>query len=144
MRKFAEAAERIAATTKKLEKVAIVADYLKSYTPAEASVGALFFSGKPFPAWEETTLQVGGRLLWQAVEELSGKSQDELTAAYRKHGDQGAAAAEVLPQERVGASARTRLGRAHLGAEHDHNGEINAENLGAQEVQAAFRKIAAT
>ena len=34
MRKFAEAAERIAATTKKLEKVAIVADYLKSYTPA--------------------------------------------------------------------------------------------------------------
>src|SRR5580693_5023630 len=144
MRKFAEAAERIAATTKKLEKVAIVADYLKSYTPAEASVGALFFSGKPFPAWEETTLQVGGRLLWQAVEELSGKSQAELTAAYRKHGDLGAAAAEVLPQDRVGASDPARLGLAQLGAEADHYAEINGENLGTQEVQAAFRKIAAT
>ena len=144
MRKFAEAAERIAATTKKLEKVAIVADYLKSYTPAEASVGALFFSGKPFPAWEETTLQVGGRLLWQAVEELSGKSQAELTAAYRKHGDLGAAAAEVLPQDRVGASDPARLGLAQLGAEADHYAEINGEDLGTQEVQAAFRKIAAT
>ena len=144
MRKFAEAAERIAATTKKLEKVAIVADYLKSYAPAEASVGALFFSGKPFPAWEETTLQVGGRLLWQAVEELSGKSQAELTAAYRKQGDLGAAAAEVLPQDRVGASDPARLGLAQLGAEADHYAEINGENLGTQEVQAAFRKIAAT
>ena len=133
MRKFAEAAERVAATTKKLEKVAIVAEYLKSCTPAEASVGALFFSGKPFPAWEETTLQVGGRLLWQAVEELSGKSQAELTAAYRKHGDLGAAAAEVLPQS-----------RAQFGAEADHHSEINGENLGTQEVQAAFRKIATT
>ena len=95
MRKFAEACERIAGTTKKLEKIAIVADYLKSSPPEEASVAAVFLSGRPFPAWEETTLQVGGRLLWQAVEELSGQSAQELTAAYRKHGDLGAAAAEV-------------------------------------------------
>ncbi len=97
MRKFAEACERIAGTTKKLEKIAIVADYLKSSPPEEASVAAIFLSGRPFPVWEETTLQVGGRLLWQVVEELSGKSQQELTAAYRKHGDLGAVAAEVLP-----------------------------------------------
>jgi DNA ligase-1 len=101
MRKFAETAERIAATTKKLEKIAIVAGYFNSRTVNEAAVSAIFLSGRAFPAWEETTLQVGGRLLWRVVAELAGKDEDELADSYRKHGDLGAVAGEVLPA-RVG------------------------------------------
>ncbi len=101
MRQLATACEAIAGTTKKLQKTAIVAEYLKSRTADEAAVSAVFLSGRAFPAWEETTLQVGGALLWRVVEELSGKSQSALTAAYRKHGDLGAVAGEVLP-ERAG------------------------------------------
>src|SRR5581483_1653898 len=97
MLQFAQAAERIAATTKKLEKTAIVAEYLKSRDPENAAISAVFFSGRPFPVWEETTLQVGGSLLWRLVEELSGKNDAELSAAYRRHGDLGAVAGEVLP-----------------------------------------------
>src|SRR6476646_3062719 len=97
MVKLAEACERIAGTTKKLEKIAIVADYLKAGTPEEASIAAVFLSGRPFPVWEETTLQVGGSSLWRIVEELSGKTGEEVTAAYRKLGDLGAVAGAVLP-----------------------------------------------
>jgi DNA ligase 1 len=97
MRTFAQTCERIAATTKKLEKIAVVAEYLKSSPTDEASVAAVFLSGRPFPVWEETTLQVGGVLLWRLVQELSAKSEVELTASYRKLGDLGAVAAEVLP-----------------------------------------------
>src|SRR5438270_354372 len=96
-RKFAETADRIAATTKKLEKTAILADYLKSIPVDEAAVAAVFFSGRPFPVWEETTLQAGGTLLWRIVQELSGKGEADLTAAYRERGDLGAVAAAVLP-----------------------------------------------
>src|SRR5580692_7442752 len=142
MRKFAEACERIAGTTKKLEKIAIVADYLKSSPPEEASVAAVFLSGRPFPAWEETTLQVGGRLLWKVVEELSGKNEEELTAAYRKHGDLGAAAADLL-EARVGTGAPARPVRAKLGSvENDEDSMLN-DGLSAREVQATFRRIAA-
>jgi DNA ligase-1 len=102
MHRLAEACERIAATTKKLEKTAIVADYLKSVTPEEASVSAVFLCGRPFPVFEEATLQVGGSLLWKIVAELSGKSEGELTAVYRRHGDLGAVAAEVLPDPITG------------------------------------------
>ena len=98
MIKFAEACERIAGTTKKLEKTAIVAEYLKSRSLEEAGVAAVFLSGRPFPVWEETTLQVGGSLLWRIVSELSGRSETELTATYRQRGDLGAVAAEVLPR----------------------------------------------
>ncbi len=122
MRKFVEACERIAGTTKKLEKIAIVADYFKSSSVEEASVAAVFLSGSPFPVWEETTLQLGGKLLWQVVEELSGKTGDDLTAAYRKHGDLGAVAAEVLPQSPKLADDSV---------------------LSLPEVQAVFRKMAA-
>jgi DNA ligase-1 len=119
MQQLATACEAIAATTKKLLKTGIVADYLKSRTVDEAAVSAVFLSGRAFPAWEETTLQVGGRSLWQIVAELSGKDEAALTAAYRRHGDLGAVAAEVLP-ERAG------------------------QGLGVLEVEATFRQIAAT
>jgi DNA ligase-1 len=104
MRRFAETADRIAATTKKLEKTAILADYLRSTPVNEAATAAVFFSGRPFPVWEETTLQVGETLLWRVVAELSGRNDAELTAAYRKHGDLGAVAGAVLPDNNVSDS----------------------------------------
>jgi DNA ligase 1 len=94
---FAQTCEEIAATTKKLRKTAIVAEYLKSCITDDAAISAVFLSGRPFPMWEETTLQVGGRLLWRIVAELAEKSEADLTASYRKRGDLGAVAADVLP-----------------------------------------------
>jgi DNA ligase-1 len=94
---FAETCDAIAATTKKLEKTGLVATYLKSIPLSEASVAVIFLSGRPFPSYEEATLQVGGALIWRVVSELSGKSERELTEIYRKHGDTGSVAAEALP-----------------------------------------------
>ena len=115
---MAIAGEAIAGTTKKLLKTGIVADYLKSRTEDEAAVSAVFLSGRAFPAWEETTLQIGGRALWRIVAELAEKSESELTESYRRHGDLGAVAGEVL-SERAG------------------------QGVGVLEVEAAFRQIAA-
>ncbi len=118
MQRLAETCEAIAATTKKLQKTAIVADYFKSRRTDEAAVSAVFLSGRAFPAWEETTLQVGGALLWRVVAEISGQDDAALTAAYRKHGDLGAVAGEVLP-------------------------ERSGQGLSILEVANAFRRIAA-
>src|ERR1700756_443511 len=98
MLQLAQTCERIAGTTKKLEKIATVADYLKSRTIPEAAVSAVFLSGRPFPVWEETTLNVGGASLWAIVAELAGRQEGELTASYRRLGDLGAVAGDVLPE----------------------------------------------
>ena len=118
MRKLAETCEAIAATSKKLLKTGMVADYLKGCSPEEAAVSAVFLSGRAFPAWEETTLQVGGALLWRVVAKLAGKDEAALTTAYRKHGDLGAVAGEVLP-------------------------DGSGQGVGVLEVSRAFREIAA-
>jgi DNA ligase-1 len=98
---FARTCDAIAATTKKLEKTALVAAYfrssLQSSPLSEAAIAAIFLSGRPFPAYEEATLQVGGALLWRVIGELSGKSEHELTEIYRRRGDAGSVAAEALP-----------------------------------------------
>ena len=117
MQRLAEACERIAATTKKLEKTRIVADYFRSCSTEEAAISAVFLSGRPFPVWEETTLQVGGRLLWRVIAELAGQEESALTDAYRKFGDLGAVAGAVLA---------TKPDRT----------------LGVSEVDIAFRRIA--
>jgi DNA ligase-1 len=119
MQRLATACEAISGTTKKLLKTGIVADYLKSRTTDEAAMSAVFLSGRAFPAWEETTLQVGGWSLWQIVAELSGSNEAQLTDAYRRHGDLGAVVGEVLPRR-------------------------SGQGLGVLEVEAAFRQIAAT
>ena len=118
MQRFSTTCEAIAGTTKKLQKTALVAEYLRSRSANEAAVSAVFLSGRPFPAREETTLQVGGRSLWAIVAELAGKEQGELTASYRRLGDLGAVAGDVLPQ---------------------HPGQ----GLGVLQVEAFFRQIAA-
>jgi DNA ligase-1 len=98
MLRFAQTCDAIAATTKKLQKTAVVAEYLKSRTIDESAVSAVFLSGSAFAAWEETTLQIGGSILWRMVAELSGRDEAALTAAYRKYGDLGAVAGEMLAE----------------------------------------------
>src|SRR5277367_1156957 len=96
---FARTCGAIAQTTKKLEKTALVATYLRSLPLSEASIAAIFLSGCPFPSYEEATMQVGGSMLWRVIGELSGKSEHELTEIYRRHGDAGSVAEEALPEK---------------------------------------------
>ena len=106
MQAFATTCEAVTATTKKTEKTRLVAEYFR-LGPEEAAQASVFLSGRAFPAWEERTLQIGGSLLWRAVGEISGKGEVALTAAYRRHGDLGAAAEDVLTVVAPQASALT-------------------------------------
>ncbi len=99
MQRLAELSERIAATTKKTEKVAMLAEYFRGRELPDAAISAVFLAGRTFPAFDERTLQIGGALLWKVVVELSGARDATLTAAYRNRGDLGSAAYDVLQAE---------------------------------------------
>jgi ATP-dependent DNA ligase I len=116
MQAFAQTADAVAATTKKLEKVHLVAEYFRSRPVDKAAQAAVFLSGRAFPAWEDRTLQVGGTLLWRAVGEISGKGEVALTAAYRRHGDLGSAAQDILEHS---ASTKSSLSVTGLASAFD-------------------------
>jgi DNA ligase-1 len=125
---LAELAESLAAEPGRLKKRAAIAEAL--FAAHEASGGddagrlCLYLAGQPFAEADPRKLSVGGALLTRAVKEVSGCSDAELSAAYRRHGDLGAAAAEVW--EREGRGKR----------------EEGRDSLTLQDVEEAFAAIA--
>ncbi len=101
MQDFAKLCQLVSLTTKKLEKVSLVAGYFLAHELQDSALAALFLSGRPFPAYEETTLQIGGTSLWRVVAKLSLATDSAMSAAYRKYGDLGSATEEVLSSSKA-------------------------------------------
>ena len=112
MLRFSQIADSVASTTSKLAKVALVADYLRSLPAEQAAIAAIFFSGRPFAAHNEATLQVGGSLLWRTIADLSSQSERHLSSLYRQHGDAGAVAADALPSKPAAVLSLAEVERA--------------------------------
>lgn len=103
MRRFAQTAEAVAATTKRNEKIALVADYLRSLPVEDAARAAVFLTGRPFPKCEETVLGVGGTLIWRVIQEIARAPDERMKEVYLKHGDLGAAIEEILAARPAGS-----------------------------------------
>lgn len=97
MLRFAQLCEAVAGTTKKLEKRRLVADYFRLQPEQTGSQAAIFLSGDVYPSFSERTLNVGGAIVWRAVQQLTGHSEEDMARAYRRHGDLGAAAHDLWP-----------------------------------------------
>ncbi len=104
--RFAELCQRLAETGSKLEKRALMAEYLRALPIPEAGLAALYLAGVPFPETDGRELKVGGALLSRALAKLSGASQPAMHAAYLRHGDLGGAAADLLQARSVAATLR--------------------------------------
>ena len=98
---LAELAEQMAATVSRLKKRAaiaraIAAAYHTAPQTEDAGLFAMYLAGTPFAESDPRKLNAGGALLSKAVLAVSGASDAALTAAYRRHGDLGAAAFDLL------------------------------------------------
>jgi DNA ligase 1 len=93
---FVELCERLAGTGSKLQKRALMAEYLRELPVPEAGLAALYLAGAPFAETDGRELKVGGALLSRVLAQLSGASQAAMHAAYLRHGDLGGAARDLL------------------------------------------------
>jgi DNA ligase 1 len=94
---FSQLCESIGATSKKTEKVRLVAAFLRSSSIQEASQGALYLCGRVFPRREERILSVGFSLLLRAVANVAKRDPADFSPILQRHGDLGSSAQEVLP-----------------------------------------------
>lgn len=88
---FAQTCAAIAATASKLDKIALVAGYLRGLGDADLAPAARYFTGNPFPQAQERSLAVGGRTIVAAAAHTWGIDDGALSVAYRATGDLGAA-----------------------------------------------------
>jgi DNA ligase 1 len=96
MYRFSQLCESIAATTKKTEKIRLVADYLRASSQENATLAALYLCGRVFPRREERVLSIGFSILLRAVAAMVKKDPRELAPTLRHHGDIGAGAEQIL------------------------------------------------
>jgi len=104
MLRFAQLCESIAATTRKTEKISLVADYFRNVPVDAAALAALYLCGRAFPRREERVLSIGFSILLRAVAKVARKDPASLSAVLRHHGDLGAGAEEILRDHPVRSS----------------------------------------
>ena len=95
---FAECAEAVAATTKKLEKAAILGSYFESLSDTDLTRAARYFAGHQFASTDARTTNVGGSIISSALSEATGFSPEDLYPRYVRLGDPGDLAAEIVKE----------------------------------------------
>ncbi|HEY8184768.1 MAG TPA: ATP-dependent DNA ligase [Pyrinomonadaceae bacterium] len=98
LQQFAEVAEQVASTTKKLEKTALVGNYLKQLGDADLGRAARYFAGHQFAQNDARTTNVGGSIITTALSAATGLSFEALGPIYVRLGDAGEAAHEAIKQ----------------------------------------------
>lgn len=93
---FAECAEAVAATTKKLEKAAILGSYLEALSDPDLTRAARYFAGHQFALADARTTNVGGSIISAALSEATGFGSEDLYPRYVRLGDPGELAAEIV------------------------------------------------
>ena len=133
-------AEEMAGTASRLQKRAAIADAIGE-VEAECSndVGlfCLYLAGLPFPEADPRKLNVGGALLTKALLAVSGANDAELGVAFRRYGDMGSAAFDLL----VARSDPAKTSLARVGTEIDAAPGMGGE-LTLAEVAETFAGMA--
>ena len=94
--KFATVGEQIAATPPKLEKIRLLADYLRTLDQEQLPIATTYFIGHAFAQSDLRTLQVGGSIIYRAMMAASKLSKAEFHRMAHGHGDAGKTALEAL------------------------------------------------
>jgi len=95
---FAECADAVAATTKKLEKAALLGAYLETLSDPDLARAARYFAGHQFASTDARTTNVGGSIISAALSEATGFSPEDLYPRYVRLGDPGELAAEIIKE----------------------------------------------
>lgn len=119
---YAAMCDAVAATTKRNEKIRLVAEYIRTIPDDVLPEAAAFASGDATPPGAPS-LRLGGRLAIDAARDVFAFGEETLRDAYRRHGDLGSALADL--------------------AAHARRPSLFARPLTLERVAQAFREIAA-
>ena len=138
-RVFAEVGEAIAAKPAKLEKVRLLAEYLRTLDPAQLAIAAIYFTGKPFPQNDLRTLQAGWAVIQRALLGAAKLSEAEFRRIASSHGDAGKTALEALEGRTVPEPFALTASREFFESLHKARGPLAKTEI----LQARLAKLSA-
>ena len=140
MQQFAELADAVGRRAGKLEKIALIAEYLRTLADADLEAAARFFTGNPFAARDQRSLGLGGSAIVAAARNVWGFSDAELSQSYRGTGDLGAALAPLVRPPGDMMLFGETLTPATLAHRFDEIADASGKNAGKRR-QATLERI---
>ena len=95
---FVQTSDALAATTKKLIKQQLLADYLRPLDDADLLLAIRYSAGRAFAATDERVLGVSGAIVFDAVLPLLPIAPNDFGPLIVKHGEMGEAIAAAWPE----------------------------------------------
>ncbi len=96
---FTQVNDAAAATSKKLAKQAILADYFRELDEMDLRVAVRYAAGRVFAATDERVLAVGGAIVWDVTIAIVGLDPKEFHDLVVRSGEIGEAIAQVWPMK---------------------------------------------
>jgi DNA ligase-1 len=100
-RVLAELCEKLETTSKRTLMVSLVAEFLKRLHTDEVEPAASIILGRPFPKWDQRTLEVSWATLSCLIRRLTKADWKSFTNAFGKTGDIGAATKIVFEASKI-------------------------------------------
>ena len=79
--------QKLDATTKRLEKTAIMTELLKNTSASELKQVVYLLHGAVFPDWDERKLGVSSQIIVKALTTAMGVGKDAVVNLWKKYGD---------------------------------------------------------
>jgi DNA ligase-1 len=140
MERFAATADAIGTQPGKLDKIALLAEYLRSLDGDDLVAAARFFTGSPFAARDHRTLSVGWRSVVDVARRVWGFDDAQLGTGYRASGDLGAALGPLVRPPREAMLFVDRLTPATLDSLFGEIAQASGKNAGKRR-EAVLERI---
>jgi len=143
LQQFAQVNDAAAATSSKLQKQAILGDYFGKLDERDLRLAVRFAEGRVFAATDERVLSVGGAMVWDIAQAITGLRADVLGEMVVRQGEIGEALSQAWPGDESAVAPADR-GNDDLLATVQTSIPLNStEPLTLQELSDAFDRIAA-
>jgi DNA ligase-1 len=92
--------ENLKKTTKRLEKTAIIADFIKDIPENELPVIVNFLTGRIFPVWDERKIGIAGQSIIKIIASITYNTEAQVIESYKKTGHLGITADEMFQKRK--------------------------------------------
>ena len=92
--------DRLEGTTKRLEKVEIISEFLKKVKKDELKEIIYLIEGRIFPEWDKRKIGFSNRLMIKALSVGCGERAESIENLFRKKGDLGLVAEEIVGKKK--------------------------------------------
>ncbi|MBI2507342.1 ATP-dependent DNA ligase [Candidatus Woesearchaeota archaeon] len=99
-KQLVEIYDKLEATTKRLEKVEIISDFLKKIKKDELKEIIYMIEGRIFPEWDKRKIGFSNRLMIKALSVGCGENTKKIEELFRKKGDLGLVAEEIIARRK--------------------------------------------